>query len=59
MLYRVALADLAKADASAIYERIVEAAPLNGPDWFEALIESVYSLEKLPYRCPLAREARR
>jgi plasmid stabilization system protein ParE len=57
MLYRVALADSAKADASAIYERIVDAAPLNGPVWFEALLESLYLLEKLPYRCPLAREA--
>jgi hypothetical protein len=52
MLYRVALADSAKADASAIYERIVETAPLSGPGWFEALLESIYSLEKLPYRCP-------
>ena len=57
MAYQVALADTAKADANRIYDWVVEGAPLRGPEWFEELIECLYSLEKLPYRCPLAREA--
>ena len=57
MVYRVALADSAKADAYAIYDQVVAAAPHQGPLWFEKLIECLYSLDHLPRRCPLAREA--
>lgn len=57
MDYRVVLADSAKADAYAIYDRVVAAAPHRGPLWFEKLMECLYSLESLPLRCPLAREA--
>ena len=56
MAYQVALADSAKADANHIYDCVVEQAPLRGPEWFEELIACLYSLEELPYRCPLARE---
>jgi mRNA-degrading endonuclease RelE of RelBE toxin-antitoxin system len=38
---------------------VVGAAPLRGPIWFEELIESLHSLDRSPYRCPLAREARK
>ena len=57
MAYQVALADSAKADANHIYDWVIEQAPLRGPEWFEELIACLYSLEELPYRCPLAREA--
>ncbi len=57
MAYRVVLADSAKAGAAAIYERVVAAAPFRGPMWFDDLIECLYSLDHLPLRCPLAREA--
>ena len=57
MAYQVALANSAKADANQIYGLIIERAPLRGPEWFEELIDCLYSLENLPYRCPLAREA--
>jgi mRNA-degrading endonuclease RelE of RelBE toxin-antitoxin system len=57
MVYRVVLADSAKADANAIYERVVAAAPHRGPLWFDDLIDCLYSLDHLPLRCPLAREA--
>ena len=36
---------------------MVERAPVRGPEWFEELIDSLYTLELLPNRCPLAREA--
>jgi plasmid stabilization system protein ParE len=57
VFYQVALADTAKADADRIYEWVVERAPLRGPEWFEELIDCLYSLEYQPQRCPLAREA--
>lgn len=57
MAYQVALADSAKADANRIYDWVVEQAPVRGPEWFEELIDSLYSLEELPNRCPMAREA--
>jgi hypothetical protein len=37
----------------------VDAAPLRGAEWFEELMDSLRSLDKLPHRCPLAREARK
>ena len=58
MAYQVALADSAKADANQIHDWVCERAPVRGPEWFGELIECLYSLEELPYRCPLAREAR-
>jgi plasmid stabilization system protein ParE len=56
--WQVVLADTAKADASEIYDWVVERAPIRGPEWFSELIDCLYSLERLPYRCPLAREAK-
>jgi plasmid stabilization system protein ParE len=55
--YQVVLADSAKADAEQIYDWVSERAPVRGPEWFEELIDCLYSLESLPLRCPLAREA--
>lgn len=40
-----------------IYGWVVDQAPVRGPEWFKELIDSLYSLEQLPYRCPVAREA--
>ena len=57
MAYPVVLADTAKADANRLYDWVVERAPLRGPEWFEELIDCLYSLNELPRRCPLAREA--
>jgi plasmid stabilization system protein ParE len=58
MEYRVVLVDSAKADAEAIYQWVIERAPLRGPEWFEKLLESLYSLNRSPSRCLLAPEAR-
>jgi len=59
IVYRVALADSAKADAEKIYRYVVDAAPLQGAEWFEELMDALHSLDRLPHRCPLAREARK
>jgi hypothetical protein len=53
--YQVVLADAAKADANRIYDWVVERAPIRGPEWFERLIDRLYSLEEFPYRCPCSR----
>ena len=57
MAYQVVLADSAKTDANRIYDWVTERAPVRGPEWFEELIDSLYTLEQLPNRCPLARES--
>lgn len=57
MAWQVALADTAKADAGSIYDWVVERAPFRGPEWFDELMDCLYSLEDMPRRCSLAREA--
>ena len=59
MEYRVVLADSAKADAESVYRWVIERAALRGPEWFEGLMDCLYSLKHSPGRCPLAPEARR
>ena len=59
MDYSVALADSAKADADLLYARIVAAAPLRGPIWFEELLQSIRSLSRMPRRSPRAPESRK
>lgn len=59
MEYRVVLADSAKADAESLYQWVTGRAPLRGPEWFDKLLDSLYSLNHSPGRCPLAPEARR
>lgn len=56
MQYRVALADSAKADADALYARLIDAAPLRGPQWFDQLTASIASLRNMPERCPFVHE---
>ena len=54
--YAVALADSATADAQAIYAHISEIAPERAREWFLELADRPYSLDRAPYRCPIARE---
>jgi plasmid stabilization system protein ParE len=58
-VYRVALAASAQADADAIYEYVTENSPQRGAEWFQDLMDCLYSLDRFPYRCPVAREARK
>ncbi len=50
MDYGVVLADSAKANADGIYQKVVEAAPVRGSEWFQALLNSLHSLENEQYR---------
>ncbi len=47
MAYQVVVTETAKADANQIYDGVVERAPVRGPEWFEELVECLYSLERL------------
>ncbi len=57
MAYQIVLADTATADANEIYDWVAQRATIRGPEWFEELMDCLYSLESFPNRCPLAREA--
>ncbi|MBI5086805.1 MAG: type II toxin-antitoxin system RelE/ParE family toxin [Acidobacteria bacterium] len=57
MACQVVLADSAKEDANQIYDWVVERAPVRGAEWLDMLMDRLYSLEQMPHRGPLAREA--
>ena len=58
MAYRVSLAAPAEADAYAAFEHIRAAAPLHAEKWLTRLFEAIFSLDKLPTRCPVIPEAK-
>jgi plasmid stabilization system protein ParE len=58
MAYRVSLAAPAEADAYAAFERIRAAAPRHAEKWLIRLFQAIFSLEKLPARCPVIPEAK-
>ena len=58
MAYRVSLAAPAEADAYAAFERIHAAVPRHAEKWLTRLFEAIFSLDKLPTRCPVITEAR-
>ena len=58
MAYRVSLAAPAEADAHAAFERIRAGAPLHAEKWLTRLFEAIFSLDKLPARCPVIPEAK-
>ena len=51
MAYAVRLTPRAAGDAERIYRRVVEEAPLKGQEWYNRLIDTLYSLETFPDRC--------
>jgi plasmid stabilization system protein ParE len=57
MAYRVSLSAPAETDAYAAFERIREAAPLRAEKWLTGLFEAIFSLEKIPARCPVILES--
>jgi plasmid stabilization system protein ParE len=58
MAYRVSLSAPAEMDAYAAFERIREAAPMHAEKWLTALFEAIFSLDKIPARCPVIPEAK-
>lgn len=57
MAYRVDISPPALADAESAYLWIKERAPEKAGEWYEGLLEAVFSLENLPTRCALAPES--
>ena len=56
MGYRVNFAASAEEDLEYLYQWVAAQAPLRGPEWFKGLERAIHSLQKNPYRCPLAPE---
>ncbi len=57
MAYRVDISPSALADADAAYFWIKEHSPDAAGDWYEGLLETIFSLENFPTRCRLASES--
>lgn len=57
MTHKVLLTPRAAADAEAAYRWIAREAPDTAVDWYNGLLEAISTLDTLPNRCPLAREA--
>ncbi len=57
MAYRVSLTAPAEDDAYAAFERIREAAPVHADKWLTRLFEAIFSLDRMPARCPVIPEA--
>jgi len=57
MAYRVDISPSALQDAEDAYLWIKERAPDRAGDWYEGLLETIFSLEELPMRCSIAPES--
>ena len=57
MKYNVKITYQAEAETDFAYEWILKSSPLNAYNWFEGLLNAIYSLEYLPERCPVAPES--
>jgi plasmid stabilization system protein ParE len=51
MAYSVRLMPRAADDVQRLYRTVIERAPLQGQEWFNRLIDGLYSLETFPERC--------
>lgn len=58
MAYSVEVTEQASSEAEAAYLWMSEHNPAVAAQWFEGLVEAVYSLAAFPNRCPLAPESR-
>ena len=54
--YAVIVEDPAITDVEEAYLHIKKEAPLSAERWFNRLFKAIYSLESMPFRCPLAPE---
>jgi plasmid stabilization system protein ParE len=57
MAYQIKITAPAVSDIYIAYERIREAAPTLAAGWLRDIFQSIFSLQKMPDRCPLAPEA--
>ena len=59
MAFRLEFRPKAEHDLENIFRHLVQEAPLRGPQWVSGLEESIYSLRKIPERCPIAQQVSR
>lgn len=59
MEYRVELSARAERNLIHLYEQIRAEDSVRAARWFNRLEKAVYSLDRLPHRCPVAPESRR
>lgn len=57
MAYRVDISPSALQDAEDAYFWIKQRWPARAGEWYEGLLEKIFSLENFPARCPLAPES--
>jgi plasmid stabilization system protein ParE len=57
MTYPVEITPFAIADAEQAYLWLRERSPETAAAWYNGLFDAIDSLEKMPYRCPLAPES--
>ncbi|MGE0133308.1 MAG: type II toxin-antitoxin system RelE/ParE family toxin [Blastocatellales bacterium] len=57
MAYRVDISLPALADAEESYLWIKYQSPETAGDWYEGLLQAIFSLENFPLRCPIAPES--
>lgn len=57
MAYRVDISLPALADAEEAYLWVKYQAPESAGNWYEGLMQAVFSLENFPTRCPIASES--
>lgn len=58
MAFLVEISPSALLDAETAFLKKQKEDPINADDWFNGLLDAVYSLEQFPNRCPLAPEGR-
>ncbi|NLY00458.1 MAG: type II toxin-antitoxin system RelE/ParE family toxin [Rhodopirellula sp.] len=59
MRYEVVLTERAERNLHSFYEWYACRSPEAADRWFEGILQSLYSLEEAPDRCPFARENHR
>jgi plasmid stabilization system protein ParE len=56
MAYGVKFRPRAEHDLETLFRKLVQEAPLRGPEWVTGLEAIIYSLGEMPERCPVVRE---
>ncbi len=59
MAYLVELTRRAERDLRDLYDRVSAEDTAVAADWFNGLEEAIYTLERLPRRCPIAAESKK
>jgi toxin ParE1/3/4 len=56
MAFRVEFRPRAEQDLETLSRRLIQEAPLRGPQWLSGLEDAILSLRSMPDRCPVYRQ---